>query len=461
MVEKILNTEEIEERLELLISLINDKRFSEFKAAVAEIPAEEIAELFDLMSDEYFTAFFRLLPKAVAAETFADMDSVQRENIINSFSQTKVSGTSELLRTDDIVDIIEEMPASVVKRIIRRADSESRESRAIVNELLKYPQDSAGSVMSTEYVRFTKDMTVAEALEHIRRVNRKNIYTCYITDNKRHLIGVVTARELLTTDVDVSLESIMNESVIFAYTGDDKEEVARKFYDYGIIALPVVDNESRLVGIITVDDAIDVINEEHEEDFAKMAAMTPDDTPYLESRVFSLWKSRIPWLLLLMVSATFSSAILTKFESVLPSVLLLFVPMLMGTGGNGGAQASVAVIRSISMGEAHFSDILRVLWKEFRVGSACGAALGAVAFGKVMLVDRLLMQNSAVTVMVAIAVSLAVLLTVLVAKMIGATLPLIAKKIGLDPAVMASPFITTLVDIIALVVYFFTAVMLL
>ena len=299
-------------------------------------------------------------------------------------------------------------------------------------------------------------MTVEDALRHVRRVaiDRETIYTCYVTDKKRRLIGIVTAKELLISPLDISLEQIMEESVVFVNTVDDKEEVALKFKKYGFLALPVVDAEHRLVGIITVDDAIDVIKEETEEDFAKMAAITPTETSYLKTSAFSIWRSRIPWLLILMISATLSSTILNRFEAALPAVLILFVPMLMDTGGNSGGQSSVTIIRGISIGEIAFVDLMRVLWKEIRVGVACGATLGAVAFVKVMLVDRLIMGNSEVTFTVALVVSLALCLTIIIAKLIGCTLPLVAKKIGFDPAVMASPLITTIVDAVSLLLYF-------
>ncbi len=444
-------------KLDYLLLLIEQKKFNEFRDLVAPIPPVDIAAFFEEMPKEYYVPAYRLLPKEAAAEAFVEMGGELKEHLINSFTDNELSATLEELYIDDTVDVIEEMPAAVVKRILRNSRSEDRD---IINRLLKYPKDTAGTIMTTEYVRFTKEMTVEEALRHVRRVaiDKETIYTCYVTDKKRHLIGIVTAKELLISPLDTQLEDIMEESVIFVATTDDKEDVANKFDKYGFLALPVVDNEARLVGIVTVDDAIGVIRDEAEEDFAKMAAITPSETSYLKTSAFSIWKSRIPWLLLLMISATFSSAILGRFESALPAVLLLFVPMLMDTGGNCGAQASVTVIRAISVGEAEISDFLRILWKEIRVGITCGVTLGAVAFIKVVLIDRLLMQNNDVTLNVALAVAFAVLFTVIAAKFIGSMLPLLAKKIGLDPAVMASPLITTLVDVISLLLYFFISI---
>ncbi|MBE6644246.1 MAG: magnesium transporter [Ruminococcaceae bacterium] len=443
-----------------LFELIERKRYAEFRSRVSLMPSVDIAELFDVMPSEYYVIFYRLLPKETAAEAFVEMSAELKEHLINSFTDTELSATLEELYIDDTVDMIEEMPATVVKRILRNSKNENRSA---INRLLRYPKNTAGAIMTTEYVRFTKEMTVESALSHIRAVaiDKETVYTCYVTDKKRHLIGIVTAKELLTAKLNTRLEEFMEKNVIFVSTTEDKEEVANKFDKYGFLALPVVDSELRLVGIITFDDAIGVMREEAEEDFAKMAAITPSETTYLKTGVFSIFKSRIPWLLLLMASATFSSAILGRFESMLPAVLLLFVPMLMDTGGNCGAQASVTVIRAISLNEAKISDFARILRKEICVGLTCGAALGVVAFAKLILIDRLLMRNGEVTLNVSLAVSLAVFVTVLAAKFIGSMLPLLAKRVGLDPAVMASPFITTLVDAVSLLLYFFISAQLL
>ncbi len=439
---------------EELVRMINSGDYRAFRSAIEVIPAVDMAEIMNDAPMPALAKMFRLLPKEVAAVAFVEMSTEAQELLIGSFTDSELSSFLDELYLDDTVDIIEEMPANVVKRILRAS---SPEDRLAINLLLRYPKDSAGSVMTTEYVRFTPEMTVDAALSHIRRVaiDKETIYTCYVTDKKRHLIGIVTAKELLISNLDTKLGDIMREHVISVGTGDDKEAVARKFEKYGFLALPVVDTEERLVGIVTLDDALEVIKDAAEEDFAKMAAVTPSEEPYLKTSARSLFLARIPWLLLLMISATLSSTILNRFEAVLPAVLILFVPMLMDTGGNSGSQSSVTVIRAISLDELPLSRLPSVLWKELRVGLSIGLVLAAVSFGKVLLVDRLIMQNESVTLWVALAVSLALAATVVVAKLIGASLPMLAKRIGFDPAVMASPFITTLVDAISLVLYFF------
>ena len=461
--EKIEETVEIIESLEEklitpdeLTELLDEKKFYELKRVLAEMPAPDIAELFYEIDEKRHSLLFRLLSKELAAETFVEMDPDHQEGLIQHFTDAELAEILDELYIDDTVDIIEEMPANVVKRILKNSDSADRE---IINKILKYPKDSAGTVMTTEYVRFTGDMTVAEALLHIRRVaiDKETIYTCYITGKDKRLLGIVTAKDLLISDPDTALCEIMDENVIAVHTHDDKEEVAMKLDKYGFLAIPVVDSESRLVGIITVDDALEVIIEESEEDFAKMAAIMPTETPYLKTDVFSIWKSRIPWLLILMLSSTISSAILSGFESALPAVLVLFIPMIMGTGGNSGGQSSVTVTRSISLAEIEFKDLFRVFFKELRVGALCAATLGVATFLKVWLIDGLLLANPAVTITVSLTVALSLSLTIILAKIIGAVLPIMAKKIGLDPAVMASPLITTLVDAISLIVYFFVA----
>lgn len=439
-----------------LASYIENKEYKKLVSLVSSAPAADIAERMSNIPRKYLTRFFRLLPKKMASEVFVLMEQEETEQIINSFSDSELSNMLEELYLDDTVDIIEEMPANVVKRIIKNS---TPENRSLINRLLRYPKDSAGTIMTTEYVRFKGDMTVKDALSHIRRVaiDKETIYTCYVTDPLRHLLGIVTAKDLLISPLETELSEIMETGVVYVLTTDDKEEVAAKFEKYGFLALPVVDAESRLVGIVTIDDAIDVIKEEAEEDIAKMAGITPSEKVYLKSSVFSIFRSRIPWLLLLMVSATLSSTILNRFEAALPTVLILFVPMLMDTGGNSGAQASVTLIRSISVGEVEFSDALRVLRKELFVGIMCGVALGTVAFAKVMLVDSIIMSNPAVTLTVGIIIAITLALTVIISKIVGSLLPLLAWKIGFDPAVMASPFITTVVDVLALVVYFFVS----
>lgn len=441
---------------DIFLNLFENKEYSKIKALAGEIPAPDLAELFDEMPEQRQALFFRMLDKELAAETFVEMDPDLQKRLIERFSDRELSDILDELYIDDTVDIIEEMPANVVKRILKNSDSDTR---SVINKILRYPKDSAGTVMTTEYVRFTGDMTVADALLHVRRVaiDKETIYTCYVTGKDKRLVGIVTAKDLLISDPDTELSEIMDENVIAVHTHDDKEEVAMKLDKYGFLAIPVVDSESRLVGIVTVDDAIEVIIEESEEDFAKMAGTAPLENSYLKTSVFELWRARIPWLLILMISSTISSAILSGFELALPAVLVLFVPMIMGTGGNSGGQSSVTVTRSISLSEIEFSDLPRVFWKELRVGIACGVALGAVTFVKVMLIDKLLLGNSEITAVVAAAVALSLTVTIIVAKIIGATLPILAKKIGLDPAVMASPLITTLVDAISLILYFFVS----
>jgi len=441
---------------EEISSLLSEKKYSEIKALTEVIAPPDMAEIFEDISEREQILLFRLLSKEQAAETFVEMDKDLQFRLISSFSDSEISSIISELYLDDTVDIIEEMPATVVKRILK---STTKEQRDAINEVLRYPKNSAGSIMTTEYVRLRINMTVADALTHIRRVaqEKETIYTSYVTDSDRHLLGIVTAKRLLVSDPELPISEIMETNVVSVNTTDDREEVAAKFERYGFLSVPVVDKEQRLVGIITFDDALVVIKEESEEDFAKMAAVTPAEAPYLKTTVGELFRSRIPWLLILMLSATVSSSILSGFESALPAVLVLFVPMLMGTGGNSGGQSSVTVIRGISRGEILFSDILRVFWKELRVGILCAVTLAGATFVKVEVVERLILGNSEVTLAVALTVSLALALTIIVAKIIGAVLPLLACKIGLDPAVMASPLITTLVDAVSLLLYFAVA----
>ena len=453
---ELILVEEEKSFAKMISDLIDKKEYKELRRMAEQMLSQDIANVIEELDAPKALAAFRLLPKELAAEAFVEMEQGTKRRLIEAFTDKELSGILDELYIDDTVDIIEEMPANVVKRILRTRPTDNRDE---INKLLNYPKNSAGTVMTTEYVRFRADMTVAEALDHVRSVaiDSETIYTCYVTDKHRKLLGIVTAKQLLISDHKDTMADIMDEYFVSVYTTDDREEVARTLEKYGFLALPVVDTEKRLVGIITVDDAMDVIKEESEEDFAKMAAITPTETPYLKTGIFTIWKARIPWLLVLLISATFSSTILTGFESVLPTVLLLFVPMLMDTGGNSGSQTSVTVIRGISLSEIKFRDIGRVICRELGVGVLCGVTLGTVAFGKVMLVDRLIMQNPEVTVTVAFSVSLALALTVVIAKLIGAALPILAKRIGLDPAVMASPFITTVVDALSLVLYFLIA----
>ena len=446
---------EIEEP-ERLTDLIETKRYAELKSRLADIPSVDIAEIFREVDKKYHAIILRLLDKETAADVFVELDTDVQKAMIESFTDRELGAILEEMYLDDTVDIIEEMPAAVVKRIIKFSDKEERE---MINRLLMFDKNSAGAIMTTEYVRLVPEMTVSDALAHIKSVaiDKETIYTCYVTDKQRHLLGIVTAKDLLLNDREMTLDNIMEENVVFAHTSDDKEEVALLFDKYGFLALPVVDSECRLVGIVTVDDAMDVIREETEEDFAKMAGMTPTETTYLKTSAFDFLKARLPWLLLLMFSATISSAILTAFEGALSAALVLFVPMIMGTGGNSGGQSSVTVIRSLSLGEVEFKDTLRVMRKELLVGLMAGLAVGVATFLKVVLIDRLLLGNPDVTVMVSLAVSISLALTIVFAKLIGAALPILAKRLGFDPAVMASPFITTLVDAASLLIYFFVA----
>ena len=454
--EPIVSAEENLEEPERFTDLIEAKRYKELKERLSEIPSVDIAEIFSEVESRYHAVILRLLSKETAADVFVELDTDTQMALIESFTDRELGAILEEMYLDDTVDIIEEMPAAVVKRIIKFA---SKEEREMINRLLLFDKDTAGAIMTTEYVRLIPEMTVGEALAHIKSVaiDKETIYTCYVTDKKRHLLGIVTAKDLLLNDRDMALEEIMEENVVFSRTSDDKEEVALLFDRYGFLALPVVDSECRLVGIVTVDDAMDVIREETEEDFAKMAGMTPTETTYLKTSAAEFLKARLPWLLLLMFSATISSAILTIFEDALSAVLVLFVPMIMGTGGNSGGQSSVTVIRSLSLGELEFKDIFRVMYKELTVGVMAGAAVGIATFLKVVLIDRLLLGNPDVSVIVALAVAVSLALTIIFAKLIGAALPILAKRLGFDPAVMASPFITTLVDAASLLIYFVIA----
>lgn len=440
--------------VEKALELIDGRKFSALQELVNENEPADIAEIFEELEPDKAVILFRLLPKETAAEVFVEMDSNEQIDLIRKFSDKELSAVLAELYFDDAADIIDEMPATIVRRILSNA---SPDMRRTVNELLKYPDDSAGSIMTTEFVGLKKSMTVADALAYIRSVaiDKETIYTCYVTEKDRQLLGIVSAKTLMTASLDAVIGEIMDDNVIAVGTLDDQEEVARMFSKYDYIALPVVDKENRLVGIITVDDVIDVIQEETEEDFAKMAAITPTDTTYLKTGVFETWKNRIPWLLLLMVSATFTGMIISKFENALAAqaALTAFIPMLMDSGGNSGSQASVTVIRGLSLDEIEFRDIFRVIWKEIRVAVLCGVTLGAATFVKIFLVDNLLMK-SAITFPVMAVVSLTLCCTIICAKLIGCSLPMLAKKIGFDPAVMASPFITTIVDAVSLLVYF-------
>ena len=442
--------------------LLQEKRYSAIRDVLVTMNPADIAAIFNEVPREQLPLLFRLLPKEPAAETFVEMEPETQELLIHGFSDSELHEVVDELYVDDAVDLVEEMPANVVKRILAQASPDMRKE---INEILRYPENSTGSIMTTEYISLRPDMTVMQAFERIRRtgVDKETIYTCYVT-KERQLLGLVTVKDLLLCpDRETKVEELMNPNVITVSTLTDQEETARMLSKYDFLAMPVVDSGGRMVGIVTFDDAMDVLQEEVTEDIEIMGGMTPSDKTYMRSSPLDLFRHRIPWLLLLMVSATFTGMIITGFENALAAqvVLTAFIPMLMDTGGNSGSQSSVTVIRAISLGEVDFRDIAAVVWKEIRSSVMCGIALACACFGKIMLIDRLLLHNPDVTVTVALVVCLTMVLTVMVAEMIGCTLPIIAKKLGFDPAVMASPFITTIVDAVSLLLYFGIASMLL
>ena len=446
-----------------LLKMLEDKKYSTLRDILATMNPSDVAGIFGSLRDKQIPLMYRLLPKELAAETFVEMEPEDQELLIRGFSDNELKEVLEELYVDDAADLVEEMPANVVKRILKQADPEMRAS---INQILRYPEYSAGSIMTTEYVSLRPNMTVEEAILRIRRqgVDKETIYTCYVTAKDRKLIGLVTVKDLLLAEDDeMSIEEIMLRNLIFVNTQTDQEEVARMFSKYNFLALPVVDGEGRMVGIVTFDDAMDVMEEEATEDMELMSGMMPSEKPYLRSSAFELFKNRIPWLMLMMVSATFTGLIMTSFEDALAAQIALsaFIPMLMGTGGNSGSQSSVTVIRGLSLGELEFRDIGIILWKEIRTAVMCGVALAVVCFAKIWLVDRMMMGNENITLQVDLVVCLALAVTVIVAKIVGCLLPMAAKAVKLDPAVMASPFISTIVDALSLLVYFLFAKMIL
>ena len=446
-----------------LIKMLEDKKYITLRDILLTMYPSDIAAIFSNLEEKQIPLMFRLLSKEQAAETFVEMDPDSQELLIKGFSDNELKEVLDELYVDDAADIVEEMPANVVRRILDHANPEMRKS---INQILRYPEDSAGSIMTTEYVSLWPNMTVEEAILSIRRqgVDKETIYTCYVTAPDRTLMGLVSVKDLLLAqDDETPLKDIMLTNIISVTTHTDQEAVARTLSKYNFLALPVVDGENRMVGIVTFDDAMDVLIEEATEDMERMSGMTPSEKPYLKSSPLELFKNRFPWLTLLMVSSTFTGLIITSFEDALASVVALtaFIPMLMGTGGNSGSQSSVTVIRSLSLGELKFRDIGAVLWKELSTSLMCGIALGVVCFAKIWLIDHLLFANPDITLMVDLVVSLALVLTVVIAKIVGGLLPLAAKALGADPAVMASPFITTIVDAVSLLVYFMFAKMLL
>ena len=428
--------------------LLKTKQYTNLRQKMAEINAADIAVILEEMDDEDMLKVFRILPKNMAADVFSYLEVDSQQFIITSLSVKDAAGIIDNLMADDATDLLEEMPANVVKKLLANAKPDTRRD---INHLLRYPEDSAGSIMTVEYVDLKENMTVEDAIARIRKVgmDSETINICYVLDAKRTLVGTVALRYLLISPGDAVIGDMMHENVIFINTMMDQEEVARQFQKYDFTAMPVVDNENRLVGIITVDDIVDILQEEATEDMEKMAAIVPSDKPYMKTSVIETWKKRMPWLLLLMISAAFTGSILTTFEDALMAygVLIAYIPMLMDTGGNAGGQASVTIIRGLSLNEIEFKDAFRVLWKEIRVALLCGITLSAANFVKLLLLDR-------VNLMVALVVCLTLVAAVLIAKMVGCTLPMLAKKIGFDPAVMASPFITTIVDVLSLLVYF-------
>ena len=449
-----------------LVKMLEDKKYITLRDILLTMYPSDIAAIFSNLEEKQIPLMFRLLSKEQAAETFVEMEPDAQELLIKGFSDNELKEVLDELYVDDAADIVEEMPANVVKRILKNADPEMRHS---INQILRYPENSAGSIMTTEYVSLRPSMTVEEAILRIRRqgVDKETIYTCYVTAKDRTLLGLVTVKDLLLADDDeMKIEDLMKENVsdlICVRTKTDQEEVALMFNKYNFLAIPVVDGEGRMVGIVTFDDAMDVMEEEATEDMELMSGMTPSEKPYLRSSSFELFKNRIPWLMLMMVSATFTGLIMTAFEDALAAQIALsaFIPMLMGTGGNSGSQSSVTVIRGLSLGELEFRDIGVILWKEIRTALMCGIALSVVCFCKIWLIDHLLMGNDNITLMVDLVVCLALAVTVVLAKMVGCMLPLAAKAVKLDPAVMASPFISTIVDALSLLVYFMFAKMLL
>lgn len=428
--------------------MLNEKRYRELKAIFAAMEPADIAIIFEDISDKLIPLVYRILPKDMAAEVFVEMDNDQQEMLIAGFSDQELKEVLDELYVDDAVDIIEEMPASVVKRMLKQADPETRRQ---INEILKYPDDSAGSLMTIEYLSLKADMTVSEAFVRIRRIgeDKETINVLYVTDKDRRLIGVLSIRNLLLADPDDVIRDIMETNITAVTTLTDKEEVAQQLSRYDYLAMPVVDQEHRLVGIVTVDDAMDVLQEENTEDIEMLAGITPTDKPYIKTGILETYKKRIPWLLILMISATFTGAIITRYETALGAYVILtaFMPMLMSAGGNAGSQSSVSIIRGLALDEIDYSDTFRILLKEFTVGAICGITLAVANFAKLMLFDRLPVD-------VAIVICAALMLTIIAAKLIGCSLPILAKRLGFDPAVMANPFITTLVDAISLIVYF-------
>ena len=447
-----------EKRSDELTELLDKRDMKQLQRRMEEMNEFDVAEFLTEIEDNRMPMVFRLLSKETAADVFANFEAPEQERIINSITDSELAGIIEELYVDDAVDMMEEMPANVVRRVMRAA---TPATRSLINQYLRYPENSAGSIMTSEFVDLKKYMNVKESFARIRRIgeDKETIYVCFVISADRKLEGIVTVKDLLLADDDTIIEDLMDRNVIFATTTDDQETVSEMFSDYDLMALPVVDTEGRLVGIVTVDDVLDVMEQETTEDFEIMAGILPSDKPYSRTGPFDMWKNRIPWLMFLMLSATFTSMILTTFEDMLAvqAGLVAFIPMLMGTGGNSGAQSSTAVIRSLSLGDTEPKDVLRVMWKEWRVALLCGVTLAVVNFGKMLLLDGVILHNDSVTVLVAATVSLSIVFIVMFAKVVGSTLPILAEKIGVDPAVMANPLISTVTDAVSLLIYIYVA----
>lgn len=438
-----------------IIELLENKRYVQLREKLERLHPADVAQLIEQLDKSQLPLVFRLLPKQLAAESFVEMDEKEQQLLIYSFSDSELKEVVDELYVDDVAEIVDEMPSNVVKRILKQADPQMRR---MVNEILKYPSGSAGSLMNTDYITLKKDMTVSGAIDRIRKtgINKESVYVCYVTEPNRKLLGLVNLRLLLFSYTDTPISQIMETNIISANTLDDEEQVANTFQKYSLTEMPVTDGEGRIVGIITVDDAMEVMQDEATEDIVKMAAVTPSDHTYLKTGVFETYRQRIPWLLLLMISATFTGLIISAFEGALQTyvVLTAFIPMLMDTGGNCGSQSSVTIIRALSLGDIAFKDIFRIMFKEFRVSILCALTLAAANFIRLMVLDR-------VSIYIALVVCLTLISTVILSKLVGCTLPLFAKKLGFDPAVMASPFITTIVDALSLFIYFVFATIIL
>ena len=440
--------EEEEERNEALLELVRSKKFRTLRQVLSEMNEVDVAAFIEELDPEKTVVVFRMLPKELASDVFACLELDKQQHIVSSITDKELTNIIEDLSVDDAVDMVEELPANIVKRVLQNATPETRSQ---INEFLKYPENSAGSIMTAEYIGLRKTMTVEDAFAYIRQngVDKETIYTCYVMDNKRTLEGVITVKDLLMNPYETLIEDIMDTRIIKARTTDDREDVVDLFNKYDLTTLPVVDTEDRLVGIVTIDDAVDVMEEEATEDFEKMAAMMPSEKPYLKTGVFEMAKHRILWLMILMISATVTGGILAKYEEAfaLMPILVTFVPQLMDTGGNAGSQASTMIIRGMAVGDIDLGDVAKVLWKEIRVGFVCGLTLAAINLVRILIFNPGQFK-------VALVVVCSMFVTVIIAKCIGCLLPMTAQRLGIDPAIMASPLITTLVDAVSLTVYF-------